>query len=108
MNSASGSSCDQFVCFPVVHADRYCSTQAFILSVWPSVQGWNAVDRFCWMPRLLQSVVENRDANLGSLSDMILFGTPNQGTRCFRYLSATPGPSIVLVQGMNLAALVHP
>jgi hypothetical protein len=106
--SARGSSCAQLVCRPVVYARRYCSTQAFILSVCPSVLGWNAMERFCWMPRLLHSAVENRDANLGSLSEMILLGAPNHGTRCFRYSSATPGPSIILLHGMNFAALVHP
>ena len=39
---------------------------------------------------------------------MILFGRLNHGTRCFKYLLATPVPLIVLLHGMNLAALEHP
>jgi len=46
--------------------------------------------------------------NRGSQSEIILLGSPNQGTRCFRYLSATPVPSIIFVHGMNLAALEQP
>jgi hypothetical protein len=42
-----GRNAAQFVCLPVVHCLRYCSTQAFILSVCPSVLGWNAVEMFC-------------------------------------------------------------
>jgi len=39
---------------------------------------------------------------------MILLGSLNQGTRCFRYSSATPVPLIIFVHGMNLAALEQP
>ena len=45
--SAIGRSTAQFVCFSVVHCLRYCSTQAFIRSVCPSVLGWNAIEMFC-------------------------------------------------------------
>jgi hypothetical protein len=31
---------------------RYCSTHWFFHSDKPSVCGWNAVDKFCWMPSL--------------------------------------------------------
>jgi hypothetical protein len=94
--SARGRSFAQLFCLPVVHAQRYCSTQAFICSVCPSVREWKAVERFCWIPKLAQSDLEKCDVKRGSRSDMILLERPNQGTRCFRYSSATPGPSIVL------------
>ncbi len=55
----------------------------------------------------LQMALEKFDANRGSQSDMMHLGTLNHGTRCLRYSRATPGPSIVLLQGMNLAALEH-
>ena len=46
--------------------------------------------------------------NRGSQSEMILLGIPNHGTRCFKYSCATPGLSIVLQHGINLAALEQP
>src|SRR5216683_2971288 len=45
--SAIGRSAAQFVCLPMVYYLRYCSTQAFICLVCPSVLGWNAVEIFC-------------------------------------------------------------
>jgi hypothetical protein len=92
-------------CLSVVHGLRYCSTQVFIHSVCPSVCGWNAVDRFCYTPRFLQSVLEKLDAKQESRSEMICLEIPNQGTRCFRYLLATPSLLIFFLHGMNLAAL---
>ena len=50
----------------------------------------------------------NADVNWGSRSEMICFGSLNQGMRCFRYSRVTPVPLIVLLHGMNLAALEHP
>ena len=105
---AIGSSLAQLFCLSVVHGHRYCSTQAFICSICPLVQGWNAVERFCWTPRFLQRVFAKLDVNLGSWSEIICLGTPNHGIRCFRYSLATPGPLIVLWHRMNFAALEHP
>ncbi len=107
-NSVIGSNLAQLFCCPVVHGLRYCSIQAFICSVCPSVLGWNAVDRFCWTPNALQTALEKFNAKCGSQSDMMRLGTPNHGTRCLRYSWAMPGPSIILLQGMNLAAFEHP
>ena len=39
VNSAIGSRLAQSFCLLVVHAWRYCSTQVFIRSVWPSILG---------------------------------------------------------------------
>ena len=69
---------------------------------------WNAIDRFCFMPRLWHRVLEKCDMKQGSWSDMIHSGTPNQGTRCFRYSLAMPGLSMVLRHRINFAALEHP
>ncbi len=107
-NSAVGSSLAQLFCHPVVHGLRYCSIQVFIHSICLSVLGWNVVDRFCWTPNALQMALEKFDVKCGSQSEMMCFGTLNQGTRCFRYSWAMPGPSIILLQGMNLAAFEHP
>jgi|SRR5216683_2656402 len=41
-----GRSAAQFVCLSVVYCLRYCSTQAFIHSVCPSVLEWNTVEMF--------------------------------------------------------------
>src|SRR5580692_8055512 len=64
--SAIGSMSAQLSCRAVDHGQRYCSIQVFILSVCPSVLGWKAVERFCWMPNALQIVFENLDVNHGS------------------------------------------
>ena len=108
MNSVIGSNLAQLFCHPVVHGLRYCSIQAFIHSVCPSVLRWNVVNRFCWTPNALQMALEKFDVKHGSRSDMMCLGTPNHETRCSRYFWAMPGPSIVLLQGMNLAAFEHP
>jgi len=63
VNSAIGNILAQLFCHPVVHGLRYCSIQAFICSVCPSVLGWNAVDKFCWTPSDLQMALEKFDAN---------------------------------------------
>jgi len=107
-NSATSSNWLQAEGFPDVQGHKYCSIQAFMCSVCPSVQGWKAVERFCWIPSALHISFANAEVNRGSRSKIILLGSPNQGTRCFKYLSATPVPSIVFVQGMNLAALEQP
>ena len=86
----------------------YYSIHAFIHSVCLSVLGWNAVDRFCCIPRALHISLAKADMNRGSQSKMILLGRPKHGTRCFRYLLATPVPSIVLLHGINFATLEHP
>ncbi len=65
-NSATGSSLAQLFCCPVVHGLRYCSIQAFIHSICPSVLGWNTVDRFCWTPNALQIALEKFDVKCGS------------------------------------------
>src|ERR1700747_596354 len=83
-NSAIGSISAQIVGCVVVQGRRYCSSQAFILSVWPSVLGWNAVEKFCWIPSPWAIALENPDVNLGSLSEMMRLGIPNQGTMCCR------------------------
>jgi len=75
--SAIGRSVAQFICLPVVQCLRYPSTQVFILSICPSVLGWNAVKMFCWMLRLWQRVWLNWLAKQGSQSDIIYFGKPN-------------------------------
>jgi len=108
VNSAMGNNWLQAEGFPDVQGCKYCSIQAFMHSVCLSVQGWKAVERFCWIPSALHISFANAEVNRGSRSKMILLGSLNQGTRCFRYSSATPVPSIVFVHGMNLAALEQP
>ena len=103
-----GSNLAQLFCLWVVHGHRYCSTQAFICSIYPSVQGWNSMERFCWTSRFLQRVFAKLNVNLESQSEITHLVVPNHGIRCFRYLLATPGPSIILWQGMNFATLEHP
>ena len=44
----------------------------------------------------------------GSLSEMTLDGTLNQGKRYFMYSNATPSLVIVVLQGIKVATLEHP
>jgi hypothetical protein len=57
--SAIGKSCAHPLGYEAHHGCKYCSSQVFILSVCPSVLGWKAVERFCWMPSTLQRVTVN-------------------------------------------------
>jgi len=56
---------------------RYCSTHWFFRSESPSVWGWKAVDRFCWMPSFSVRALPNWEVNLGSQLLIILVGKPN-------------------------------
>src|SRR6266403_4716932 len=47
---------------------RYCSIHWFFCSDRPSVWGWNAVDRFRWIPSFSVSTLPNCEVNLGSRS----------------------------------------
>jgi len=107
-NSVMGKSWLQAEGFPDVQGRKYCSIQVFMCSVCPSVQGWKAVERLCWIPSALHISFTNAEVNQGSWSKMILLGSPNQGMRCFRYSSATPVLLIIFVHRINLAALEHP
>ena len=74
----------------------------------PSVCGWNAVLIFCCMPVALYTTLLKWLANLGSQSNIICLGIPNQGNKCWKYLIAIPWPSMVLLQEINFAAFKHP
>src|ERR1700730_9743588 len=103
-----GRSSLQLFCLPLMKFLRYVSIQRFILSLCPSVRGWKAVLRFCLMPVALHTALVKCPVNLGSLSEMMRLGVPNRGRRWRRYRVAMPSPSMVLLQGRNLAALEHP
>src|SRR5450631_391427 len=45
---------------------RYCSTHWFFRSEMPSVWGWNAEERFCWIPNLLVRLFPKCDVKRGS------------------------------------------
>ena len=51
-----------------VTKQRYCSTHWFFRSDRPLVWGWNAVERFCWMPSFAVRAFPKWDVNLGSQS----------------------------------------
>jgi hypothetical protein len=82
--STTGRSCAHPLECDAHQGLRYYSSQAFIRSVCPSILGWNAVDKFCWIPRALHNVVANWLAKRGSRSEIICLGSPNMGTRCVR------------------------
>src|SRR6266403_5991264 len=60
-----------------VTSHRYCSIHWFFHSNSPSVWGWNAVDRFHWIPSFSVSALPNCEVNLGSRSLIIFVGSPN-------------------------------
>jgi hypothetical protein len=57
--SAIGRSCAHPLGYNAHQGLRYYSSQVFICSVCLSILEWNAVDKFCWIPRALHSVVVN-------------------------------------------------
>jgi len=65
-NSAMGRILLQLVGWLAVQGRRYCSSQAFIHSVCPSMRGWKAVDRFCWTPNTLHISCAKADVKRGS------------------------------------------
>ncbi len=74
---ASASQCVHPLGSFEVTSRKYCSIHWFFRSDRPSVWGWNAVDRFHWMPSFSVSALPNCKVNLGSRSLIILVGRPN-------------------------------
>ena len=60
---------------------------------------------FCWIPRTLHSSLENFDVNRGSLSLMILEGSPKRAKTCLAYKAAVSSPDISSTHGMKIVAL---
>src|SRR5229473_3861511 len=77
-----------------------------ILSVCPSVCGWNAVDKFVVIPSFLCSSVMNFDANCGPLSEIIFLGNPCFANTCCMYSSAIPSLVMVVRTGTMTASFV--
>ena len=55
---------------------------------------------FCFIPKILHSLQVNFDAKQGSLSLMILEGSPYDGNTCLAYSAAFSSALISLLQGM--------
>jgi hypothetical protein len=72
---------------------------AFILSVCPSVWGWNAVDNRQSTPSRSHNLFQNTAANCGPLSDIIVFGSPCNLTTSLTNISASPRASIIVWHG---------
>ena len=64
--------------------------------------------RFCCIPVALHTALLKCNVNLGSQSEIMCLGIPNNGNRYLKYCAAMPSPSMVLLIGMNFAALEHP
>src|SRR6201996_4454338 len=62
---------------------------------------------FCLIPSILHNSRVNRDANRGSLSLMILDGSPYEGKVCLAYNAAVSSALMSSVQGINCAILVQ-
>ena len=73
---ATASQLLQSVWFTVMSC-RYCSTHWFFHSEMPSVWGWNAVDRFWWIPNSFVRAWPKCEVKQGSQSLMTFSGSPN-------------------------------
>src|SRR5258708_9347024 len=108
MAVAIGSQVDQSSGWLEVMRHRYCSTHWFFRSDSPSVWGWKAVDRFCWIPRHAVSAFPKCDVKRGSRSVISFMGSPNHRYTWSRYSWAIPTPVIVVEHGRNMALREHP
>src|SRR5258708_16119915 len=108
MAVAMGSETDQSSGWLEVTRRRYCSTHWFFRSDSPSVWGWKAVERFCWIPSREARALPKCDVKGGSRSVISLVGSPNHLYTCSRYNRAIPSPVIVTEQGRNTALREHP
>jgi hypothetical protein len=63
---------------------------------------------FCWIPNFWVRAFTKFDVKQGSLSEMILSGSPNHWYTFSKYRRATPSPVMVVEHGRNRAAQVHP
>src|SRR5258708_37812343 len=75
---------------------RYCSIHWFSRSDSPSVQGWKAVEMFCWAPILTASPFPKGEVNRGYLLVFTFFWRSNQGKTFLRYKVAIPGTVIIV------------
>src|ERR1700761_9270900 len=100
-----GKRCAQSSWCSFTQKRRYCSNHWLECSDCPSVCGWYAVEIFCSIPRTLHSSLVNFDANRGSLSLIILEGSPKWVKTCLAYKAAVSSPDISSTQGMNIVAL---
>jgi hypothetical protein len=65
-------------------------------------------ERFCLMPSFNARAFPKCEVNCRSQLLIILVGSLNYLYKCFRYNCMMPTLVIVMVQGMNVAALEHP
>ena len=105
---ARASHCIQSSGFADVTILRYCSTCWFFLSKRPSIWGWNAIKIFWLISSFIMRAFPNWEVNLGSLSEMILVGSPNQGYMFRKYNWAMSGLVIVVEHGRKIATLEQP
>jgi hypothetical protein len=73
--------------------------RAFILPVFPSVWGWNAIDNRRSTPSRLHCLFQNTAAKWGLRSEITVFGNPCNLTTSFKNISANPQASMVVPQG---------
>ena len=66
------------------------------------------METFCYTWSFLHNALVKREVNQGSQSKMILLGSSNHQYTCSMYNWATPSAVIVVMQGRNMVALVHP
>ena len=74
MNLANTNHSSQSFCLWSIKNLRYCSSSWFILSIWPSVWGWNTVENFVSISNIWFNSFVRSTANYSLLSDTTLSG----------------------------------
>jgi hypothetical protein len=105
-NSPTDSHSFQSSCQWLMNEHRYCLTDWFMHSVWPSVHGWYAVDLFYLMLSNEKNSVRYLETNLVSRLWMVFFGSPWSRTTWSLKIHANPCDVSSMWIGSNLTALV--
>ena len=105
-NSTTESSSSQLVWWGVTKCRRQSSTTLFILSVWPSVCGWNAVESRILVPSISATLCKKMLLKCGSLSQVISLGKPWMRHTLSKNSLAQPGASIEISVGTRCVILV--
>src|SRR5579864_7406242 len=85
---------------------RYCSAVWFVLSVWPSVCGWKAVESLFLRPRDLVRAFQNCEVKIEPRSETIESGMPWRRITWCKNNCANSGAVVVLLQGARWHILV--
>jgi hypothetical protein len=104
-NSMIGThSCQSSWC-QLMYVQRFCLSSWLIHSICPSVCGWNAVERFCLIPRCQHNSFMNPDLNCDPWSLMMTSGIPWFRNILSWKILVTPSLVIVMFHSCTTALL---